>query len=871
MSSVVEASAGTGKTWTLVSRIIRLLLEGAQPGEILALSFTRLAAREMEERLVEWLTWLATKPESEVIQFLKDRGLPHEKAEQLIPGARLLLEQWLLASPPITLCTYDVWYQKLLAAAPLASSIPRDYAVEQDNEILVEEAWQQLLERHPDTETTVGASLEWLLRREKLFNLNGLLTSFARQRTEWRIYTENQSNPVDFAVAELETLLGAREGDNPNRELADNTKVNQWVMELARHLGAGSDALKKVAGNLDAAQVGSTPIESLHGVLFTQAGTPRSNIEKSVAKSDQINLIESYKSLMESIDLYRNILSSIESIEFNRHALTVAHAWLEELLSLKRQRREADHGDIHFAVRQLLQDPDQAAHLLCRLDSRYRHILLDEFQDTSPLQWQILEKWLETSAEGGTPPTVMMVGDPKQSIYRFRKAHVRLFKQAGEFLERTQNAQRVTLNRSWRSGEAIIDVVNEAFSQAYDDFPRHLANPEITLSQVHPLALELAPPQARIAAPLELRNPLVTPRQTHEDDSEQENARHFAQKVQEMVTTWEVEDTPGGPRRPAHYGDILVLSRQRKFMRPYRDALREAGIPFLIEQRGELLESLEISDLRALLQVLTDPYDSLSLAHCLRSPIFGLTDLELISLAGKTPWWETLAHSPNPHFQEIAKTLIQWRDWSRTLPVHDCLERILAQGQIRERYLAAAPTALKLSVQANLQAFLALSLELGSGRYPSLPRFLQELEDQEDSAVDAPDEGRLGELQQGVRFLTIHGAKGLEAPIVCLIDPSASTSNSDSQRRWLVRWDPDSAGPEHFSLLPSKSARAKGHEQLVAAEEQEKEQEDKNLLYVALTRARNHLVILGSEKSPWTQRLRQTLEFEALVAGTHQD
>ncbi len=258
-------------------------------------------------------------------------------------------------------------------------------------------------------------------------------------------------------------------------------------------------------------------------------------------------------------------------------------------------------------------------------------------------------------------------------------------------------------------------------------------------------------------------------------------------------------------------------------------------------------------DLECLLNVLISPYDNLAIAQVLRSPVFGLSSEQLIPLvtAGTGSWYERLdglAAAQQAPYLYIYTQLEQWRTLTGQVPVHDLLDRIFHEAEVFQRYEAAFPEALKPRVHASLTRFIELALEIDNGRYPSLPRFLDQLNRLRQSENDQPDESAPEETDsQRVRLMTIHGAKGLEAPVIFLAD-TAATRRSRSAHAALVDWPGDQQSPRHFLLAGNKEKQDPVTADLLDEQAQNDLREEANLLYVAITRARQYLFISGNQK-----------------------
>jgi ATP-dependent helicase/nuclease subunit A len=341
-----------------------------------------------------------------------------------------------------------------------------------------------------------------------------------------------------------------------------------------------------------------------------------------------------------------------------------------------------------------------------------------------------------------------------------------------------------------------------------------------------------------------------------------------ARRIQDIVGHLEINTHP--PRR-ARYADVTLLYAKRTDIQVFEEAFKAAGIPFITDRRGELLSTLEARDITVLLTTLVDPHDDLALAHALKSPIFGLTDDDLMVLAaeGEAPWWDRLAcwsardDAPAP-VRRAADLLTAWRSMAGTVPIHDLLDRIYHQGNVSAHYALSVPVHMHATVQANLEGFLALSLALSGGRYPSLPRFLDELRRLRDTAgQDGPDEPPAASGDR-VRMLTIHSAKGLESPVVFLIKADA-TAGRDEPQGVLMDWPPDADRPRHFSLYGPKDWRGPGRDNLFQQEKAQADVERLNLLYVAMTRARQALFVSGirqkdEDGAGWLGELSRALE-----------
>ncbi|MDP1897257.1 MAG: UvrD-helicase domain-containing protein, partial [Sulfurimicrobium sp.] len=385
-SVVIEACAGSGKTWLLVSRILRLLLAGAKPGEILAITFTRKAAQEMQARLLEWLNVLALQPEDEVRKFLRERALTEQEIDILLPEARNLLERVLAAEPALTINTFHGWFLQLLQRAPLGDGSVGNFSLLDQTAALQEEAWQNFAEDLAEQEDgdPTAAALQTLFREHGLSNTRALLLGFVAKRAEWWAYTADQADPVDFAV---ERVRAAQHFDPEQEVMAglwQDALLAGNLLEYARLLGLNTPTDQAFARQLvDAAQL-SDPrqrFEQIWPVCFTGEGKMRARkIRKAPPKelgaAGDARLVELHEWICSRLLAARDQLTAQAAYRFNRDGLLCGAALLSAYQRLKEARQMLDFADVEWRVFQLLDRSEHAEYMQYKLDSRYKHILL---------------------------------------------------------------------------------------------------------------------------------------------------------------------------------------------------------------------------------------------------------------------------------------------------------------------------------------------------------------------------------------------------------------------------------------------------------------------------------------------------------------
>ncbi|PRC92100.1 UvrD-helicase domain-containing protein [Solimicrobium silvestre] len=882
-SVVVEACAGSGKTWLLVARMLRLLLAGAEPAELLAITFTRKAAQEMRQRLLDLLQELALADDAKVSALLLERGISESQLGELIPKARGMYEHVLSSRQALALDTFHSWFGRLIQIAPLNSGVPHGFTLTEATSELRNEAYRQLMNSlKSEKNAHIKQALISLYEELGDFNAKKILDAFLDKRAEWWACNEDaeQGSPLEW----LQELCGLDATVDARLTLWGDSAWLERISQIARWLGFGTATNQKRAVAIETAISNGASVENFFALCHEFFGADdknRSNLKTKALQAalekdlgadcaavfdDECSLIADQLRLRQQRSLEKLV------IQINQALFVVGEAYLDFYQSLKAEQRVFDFSDLEWQAYRLLKSEQHAAYVQNRLDSRYKHILLDEFQDTNPLQWSIVRAWLDAYGADSERPSVFIVGDPKQSIYRFRRADPRVFAAASAMLQ-AQGAYVLRTNQTRRNGTMIVDVLNACMTQN----PLFTAQStlEKTVGEVWRLPLVIVTDDTgqngEIAG---LRNPLTTPIQEAEDSRRLEEGRMVAQAL--LVARNDAADLGV----PLLWSEVMLLVRRRTHLSAYETALREVGIPFVSSRRGGLLDALEVADVIALLRFLITPSDNQALAHVLKSPIISASDDDLIALAQRTEptWWKRLlaTNSDNLILNRAKQLLQDWMDAAHFLPVHDLLDRILHQGELVQRYAQHAAYAGRNQVIGNLAAFTELALNMDAGRYPSLPKFIAALSEvQLGDEGDSPDESNVESNADAVRILTIHSAKGLEAKVVVILDANHSEGAKDSLGI-LCEWPLDEGSQQkHFSAFGRKNQRGAARDVLFNQEQQLAEQENWNLLYVAATRAKQCLIISGVAgaktaiaANSWYERLQEVDEFMAIQTAS---
>ena len=871
--TTVQASAGSGKTYLLISRIVRLLLSGTEPGNILAITFTKKAANEMQTRLLERLYELANANEKQLKIILNDLHLPSSAA--MLSLCHNLYEKVLRSESPVKTSTFHAFCQELLRRFPIEADISPGFDLLDKTAQFHDEAWELLMHKaNKNTKSELSKSLDYLFEEIGLYNSKEALSNFIEHRSDWWAYTDNKNDPAEYAKKNLEKQLNFDSNLDPIKEYFNNKNnialLSEFHVLICKHeTKKNKEHCEYLYTIIDDKQDNANKYKLLTACFLTQSGTPLKRKEsataaKKMGEEGQQHFLQLHTTISNKILEIKAHLSLVRTMELNSAWYKTGQEYLDIFQKLKKEKRLLDFTDLEWQTYLLLNKSNNALWVQYKLDQRIEHLLVDEFQDTNPTQWHLILPLLNemAAAEDERQRSVFIVGDPKQSIYRFRRAEPRLFTAAEKYLKDELSANTVPLSDSWRSSPAIINFVNSVFTQDHyklfsPDFSEHNTHQKEMNGKVTilPLSKKISENEDNEKiSHLNFRNPLNEPREEKINNLHFREGLLISNQIKSLIKNKTAINSKNGAVS-VNYGDIIILLRSRTHVADYEKALRQSGIPYIGANRGALLESLEVTDMLDLLQWLILPFDNLSLAGILRSPLFLATNADLIEIknSSKGNWLEKLKYftKNNPEHKSLVRAyhlLTKWQEDASKLPVHDLLDIVYSEANVLARYAAAFPPHLSQRVTANLTRFLELALEMDSGRYPSLSRFsswLSELRQRENEAPDEPVTVT-SETEQRVRILSVHAAKGLEAPIIFLVDSARNSANNNAYST-LVDWPAEKNKPDYFLLTTAKKDLDKFSEDCIKAQDFFEQRETANLLYVAVTRAKQMLFISGSE------------------------
>ena len=708
-SVAVSACAGAGKTWMLVSRIVRALLAGTRPEHILAITFTRRAAAEMRERLYQWLEGWARAPDDATLAAeLTARGMAADEAQAAAPALRALYAQLLESGREVQICTFHSWFISLLRGAPLgvveALGLPASYELIEEDAAAIAALWQPWLRRVVGDEA-LRADYCALVAAHGAATTRAALEGALARRAEFVLADE--VGVVDAAVPDFQEVFPHLAGvDKPSDWLLVRPAGRAMLQEAAQALGQGTPAVQKQGAAL-AAALAAADWAGVHAALFTQKGEPRKF-------TDKLQGLAAVHAAQDEVLHLRGAERQRAAHLYHGRITRLLRSMLSEYGRLKRRRGWIDMADVELAAHRLLGSGGQqlSAAVLERIDQCVRHLLIDEFQDTNPLQWQALRAWLESYGGDATRPVLFIVGDAKQSIYRFRRAEPKVFDAAQQFVTDTFAGSVLACQHTRRNARAVLGAVNGAMlaAQAAQEFSGYVAHTGESKEQgaVYKLPLLPRPPKKEADDADELppwRDSLEQPRQQAEETLLALECRQAARWIAAHIAA-------GTPST-----DLMVLARKHESLGVLQAELRRLDIASEHTQKQHLAEQPAVLDVLALVDALLSPGHNLALAQALKSPLIGWDDGALMALARhaatsghdsytqqqdaplpanvqgneeilkeekapahrRLPWLYALKTAPIEGAAALHARLMRWQHWLLHLPPHDALQAIFSE------------------------------------------------------------------------------------------------------------------------------------------------------------------------------------------------
>jgi ATP-dependent helicase/nuclease subunit A len=846
----VTANAGSGKTHVLVERVIRLLLDGAEPASILCITFTKAAATEMATRLYDRLsTWTAFDDER-LANELSRIGISNPQLEHLIK-ARQLFTMVLETPGGLKIQTIHAYCERLLQLFPVEAGLAPGFRVldERQARHLRDEAKEEVL-RQTATDQILFDAFSIAVENCNSETFSALIQNFLSSTNNLRNFLESDLDATSISLL-LKNATGVKLDETQQTISIKLTEIHEESYQFHSQIIGKYKPYRGHDASTMMKQLGKS--EDRIGLLKTIFFTKDKNVkprEKLIAKDVALEhpateqFISSEQQRLEALFHHQDTL---KRIEFTAAIFTLSKAIHTRVEAKKRQLGSYDFDDLIKRTSLLLRDARATQWVLYKLDSGLNHILLDEAQDTSPAQWQIINALADEFFAGSGQPrlterTIFVVGDRKQSIYSFQGADAATFAAARKsFLtlirRMSKPSAEIELTISYRSTQEILDAVNKVFPAS--DPARLGFAPEDASEQDHTTNRSGAIGRAEVW-------PLVLPNEAEEErdhwlapvdrEPAQSPKRQLAMQIARTIKSWIGRRKLVSLDRTIVAGDIMILLQSRGSLFSMLIAeLRKIGVPVAGADRLKLHESIAIQDLTAIAQWVLLPIDDYALACLLKSPFVPnpLTEDELFDLAYNRlaqSLWDRVQSQNTSNAIWLMELFVR----SQSASSYDFFSYILS------KYRKAMLERLGPEASDATDAFLdqARNFELEHGR--SLASFLHWFNEGE-TEIRRELEMSSGE----VRLMTVHGAKGLEANIVFLADAASVPRGRDANRITMI---PDVNGGAALPLLnvsglstsPNLQAWVDGSENKAAAER-------KRLLYVAMTRARDELYICGAK------------------------
>ncbi|WP_036047602.1 double-strand break repair helicase AddA [Bradyrhizobium sp. Tv2a-2] len=854
-SAFVSANAGSGKTHVLVQRVIRLLLSGAPPEKILCITFTKAAAANMAERVFSTLGHWVTLDDASLDAAIREAGIPYPNA-RLRDSARKLFASALETPGGLKVQTIHALCARLLQQFPFEANVPARFAVldDRDQAEMMERAnLSVFLEASRDPSSATGRALLTAMASAADVTFKDVVREACLSRDHFMRWTDTAGS-ADTAAAQAAAALGVSADDaieDVEREILDGSFLPRRRWEaIAQALDTGrksdQDQGTRLRGSL--AFSGAAQVDSYLTVFLTEERVPRKAVLTQRFCDDNPSVARLFDAEIQRLSSLIEKRRAITVRDRTSALLHIATAAAAHYRREKDERGLLDYEDLIDKTLAML-DRVSAGWVHYKLDRGVDHVLIDEAQDTSPKQWDIVARLIEefTSGKGareGLTRTIFAVGDEKQSIFSFQGAAPR------EFAERRRDLRKkfedaglkfdpVSFTYSFRSGPAILQSVDHVFRdpRIYGSIHAENAYPvHESLGDAGPSLIEfwdLAEPDKR--------NDIEGWRAPFDGVSatspEVKLSRRIQAEIKRLIESGTLTGHEGA-RRSLRYGDVLILVRRRgNAFDAVIQALKHANIPVAGADRLKLTEHIAIIDLMNLADALLLPQDDLALAVALKSPLFGLDDDDLFTLAherkGSLRQALSLQASDNAKFKDVLDRLDQCERRSVQDTPFAFYAWLLGGDGGRKRFLR------RLGHEANdaLDEFLELALSYERKAPASLQGFVAWLR-----AADTEVKRDMEISRDEVRVMTVHGAKGLEASVVFLVDTTSSPS--DTQRLRLIHL-PDSKGGKVVVWAGRKAEDPVMVAQARQAMLDDTEDEYRRLLYVAMTRAADRLVVGG--------------------------
>lgn len=876
MSVWVEASAGTGKTKVLSDRVLRLLLAKVAPAKILCLTYTKAAAVEMNERIAKRLSSWAVMEENDLEKEISDLlGTEYQTQNKtaLLSFARTLFAVLLDTPGGMKIQTIHSFCQDVLKRFPLEAGISPYFDVLDDRnakEILQNIKTELLKSVDDNIEDESAKAIRYLTQTVSEFKFPEIMNMITENRSKIDLLLKKHKGNICRIIPFLENQLGVSvkiSAIEIKNELFKNIDHVRFKLAMDAFRQGGKEDLKRAEtfAQISNCDFVADCYDAYKLIFLTKDGAARAKVATKSAVKIYPDIEDFIAQETERLLWCENKLAALNVLHSTISVLYIAKNIIDKYNAYKQIYSVLDYEDLIIITRNLLENSNVADWVLFKLDGGIEHILIDEAQDTSPNQWAIIRALTQEffaglgSHENDLQRTVFVVGDRKQSIYSFQGADPKEFdKMYRYFNERIQNFSKIHLDVSFRSTKAVMDCVNILFD---NECAKKGVVPEGEKINHRPFRLgeggkvEVFPLLKEDTADKTPDYNWLLPVNPEQKTSLSNTlAKQIAQNIKDIVESGEIL---ASKNRPVRYGDFMFLVQQRNaFVEEFVRACKDKGVSVAGVDKLKLLEQIAVMDLISLGKFLLLPADDLSLAEILKSPIFGLNDDDLFDLCYKregTLFSNLLKNHKYFHISETLKNLLNMAGYARPFELFNF---VLVNLKGRKNFIARMGN----DVEDVIDEFLNLTLVFEQKHTPSLEAFIFWIGQDEVIVQKEMEQGQ----SDTVKIMTVHGSKGLQAPIVILAD---TTRIKNQALKSELLWNNDDE-----VYFPACAA---DYDEMCTSIRKKKAEADfdeyRRLLYVALTRAEDRLYIAGFTKgkdaneNSWYKLLENNLSSNVIL------
>ena len=857
----VFASAGSGKTKILINRLLRLLLSGVLPSKILCLTFTKAAAGEMHHRIQKDLSQWVSLDKQELIDRIYQMTGKKPSAED-IKKARSLFFEIIDNKDKIKITTIHSFCQSLLKIFPFEAKISPNFDILEENakKILIKRSIELVFKKNSDRfcdENGIGK----LFQENNKNDIEEAIEDLIKHKEDFELLQNNYHN-IDDIVKQIYQNFDLIENDNFDAILNEFKEkcLNDDILLLQKALANSKAAKDNAAARQIEDFLANCDIYNFNiykKVFFIKEDEIRKP-SSLVLKDTSLN--EIYQKQYQIIVEYNDKLNSLKICQDSSLLLRLANDILHQYKIIKQNKSLLDYEDLIVATNQILQNDDFSHWIKMKIDNIYDHILIDESQDTNLKQWNIINSLTEDFFSGigasKNNRSLFVVGDEKQSIYSFQGAEADISNKIyNQYQNNSALIEKINLNNSFRSAVDVLKAVdlvfnNKNYGQAISktsDYQSH--NPIRNVKGY----VEIWPKidDSKKDEQFNYVENLLFMSQDQFLNDKERMARYIAIKIKsDFLSKKPLE----GFDRSVNFGDYMILLRNKTngFDKALIKAFKYFNIPFSSQSRVKFSESLAIQDFLSLAKFVTTDFDNLNLAALLKSPIFGLSDDDLLIIINYDKKGSILHNLKDiKSYKECFDILTYIKNLSQNNNCFDFYYQILNQDLFKEKYIDYYG----FQIEELIDKFLNIVYGFCQDDFCDLQKLLEFIKEADpEISLKSCDE-------DSVKILTIHSAKGLQAPIVFIADCSFN-SNKLKNTKEIISWInfKDHKLPIWCSKKSWQNKIIKNH--LLDKEKKAKE-EYLRLLYVAMTRAENELYIAGfgvdDDQKSWYQIIKNCL------------